>query len=73
MLFDDILTSIQLKYRDGSLITLYLVVFRNQYYNCRIIITKIFVVEKVKIQHVLNDRTDFLVTSIELQHFLNRA
>ena len=31
------------------------------------------VVKKVKIQHVLNKRTDFLVTIIELLRFLKRT
>ena len=49
-----------LDYRDVSLIILYLIVIGIS-----------TVVKKVKNQHVLNGRTDFLLKIIELLRFLN--
>ena len=70
----DILTYLGLDYRDALLIRLYLVVIgisiKKSYELDNFNIQK-FVVKTVENQHVLNRRMDFLVTIIELLHFLS--
>ena len=66
ILFQDIVTFIGLDYRDASLITSYLVVIL-------ISILKNQMNRIICCQNVLNGRTDFLVTTIELLRFLSRT
>ena len=62
ILFEDILKFLGLGYRDDSPITLHLVAIG----------ISILEIKKVKSQHVLNGRTDILVTIIEFLRFLSR-
>ena len=68
LLFKDILTYLGLDYRDASLTTLYLVVIGISIQNQmnRMILTLKICCQKSKNQLVINGRTDFLVTIIEL-------